>query len=74
MSKIIVNLGSKKGKNNNNSTCQLSCLQNYLLMNIVDTPEKDLPNVDSEIRHEKITYIFSKFIMNISFLFNMCNI
>ena len=40
MIKNIVNLGSKKCKNNNNSTCQLNHPQNLLLMSIVDTPEK----------------------------------
>ena len=28
MSKMIINLDSNKSKNNNNFTCQLSCLQN----------------------------------------------
>ena len=46
MRKIIVNLGSKKCENNNNSTCQLIRIQNALLESIVNTPEKDLPNVD----------------------------
>ena len=49
MSKIIVILGSKKYKNNNNSTCQLNPLQNLLLMSIVDTPEKYVSNVDRKI-------------------------
>ena len=35
--KIIVNLSSNTSKNNNNSTCQLNHLQNFLLMSIVDT-------------------------------------
>ena len=74
MSKIILNLGSNKFKNNNNSTYQLSCLFNLLLISIVDTHEKDLSNVDSEIRHDKITYIFSKFIINIISLLNTCNV
>ena len=47
----------KKCENNNNSTCQLRCLHNILLMNIVNTPEKDLS--------EKSTYIFRKIIINI---------
>ena len=74
ISKIIVSLGSKKYKNNNNYTYQLSRLQYFLLMIIVNTPEKDLPNVDSEIRHEKSTYIFIKVIINIIFLLNGCNV
>ena len=44
--KNIVTSGNKKSENNNNSTCQLSCLHNLLLMSIVDTPEKDESNVD----------------------------
>ena len=63
MRKMIVNLGSKKRENNYTSTCQLTCLQNSLLMSIFDIPENGLSNVDLEIRHEKITYIFSKVII-----------
>ena len=74
MSKIIINLGSKKLENNNNSTCQIIRLHNLLLISIVDTPETYLQNVDLEIRHEKITYIYIKFIINIIFLFNACNV
>ena len=44
MREIIVNLGGKKFENNNNSICQLSCLQNSLLMSIVNSSEKDLWN------------------------------
>ena len=46
MRKMIVNLSSKKCKNNNKSTCQLCHLQIFLLMSIVNNPEKDLYNVD----------------------------
>ena len=46
MIKMIVNLGSNKCKNNNNPTCQLSHINNFLLLSIVGTPEKDSPNVD----------------------------
>ena len=48
MRKNIVNLGSKKGKNNNNSYTKLTCLHNSLPMSIVETPEKDLSNVELE--------------------------
>ena len=54
MSKIIVNLSNNKGKNKNNSKFQLSHLQNSLLMSIVDTPEKDLPNVDQKLDMIKV--------------------
>ena len=46
MRKLIVNLGSNKFKDNNNSTCQLNHFQHLLLMSIVNTPEKDLSNFD----------------------------
>ena len=52
MIKLIVNLGSKKCEKSNNFTFQLSRIQNLLLMSIVDAPEKDVSNVDSEIRHD----------------------
>ena len=48
MSKMIVNLGSNKYKSNNTPSCQLTCIQNSLLMIIVNTPEKDLSHVDGK--------------------------
>ena len=42
MSKMIVNLGSKKFKNNYTSTCKIIHPHNLLVMSIVDTPEKDV--------------------------------
>ena len=48
MIKMIINSGSNKCENNNKSTCQLSCLKNFLLMIIVYTPEKALSNVDQK--------------------------
>ena len=54
MRKVIVNLGSNKFEDNNNSTCQLNHLQNSLLMSIVDTPEKDISKVDRKIDKIKI--------------------
>ena len=42
MSRIIVNLGSKKCEDNNNSTYELNHLQNLLLTSIVETPENDV--------------------------------
>ena len=65
--KSIVNLGSNKCENNNNSTFQISCLQNLLLMSIFDTPEKYLSNVDcksdmikvrtSSVSHHQQTFL-----------------
>ena len=40
--KMIVNLGSNKCDDNNNSKCQLNNLQNSLLTSIVDTSQKDV--------------------------------
>ena len=48
-SKMVVNLGSKKCENNNNSTCQLNNIQKFLLMSIVDTPEDCASNFDGKL-------------------------
>ena len=52
--KMIVNLGSKKLENNDTSTCQLTSLQSLLLISIVDTPEKDVSNVDRKVDKRKV--------------------
>ena len=54
MRKFIVNLGNRKFKNNNNSTCQLSRLHNSLFISILDTPEKYISNIDRKIDNIKI--------------------
>ena len=54
MRKMVVNLGSKKGKNNYKSSPKLTCLQNSLLMSIVDTPEKDLSNFEGKYYMRKV--------------------
>ena len=54
MRKIIVNLGSKRGKNNYNSSPQITRPHILLLMSIFDTPEKDLSNVDSKYDMRKV--------------------
>ena len=54
MRKIVVNWGSKKCEDNNNSTHELNHLHNLLLMIIVDTPEKDVSNVDRKLDKIKI--------------------
>ena len=71
---MIVNLGSKKGKKNDNSSPQITCLYNSSLMSIVETLENNLSKVDSEIWYDKSTNIFSKVIIKIIFLFNTCTI
>ena len=73
MSKTVVNLGSNKCENNNKSTFEFSCLQNSLLMSIVETPEKYLSNVDrkldmikvrtSSVNSSSTLFIFSTFAM-----------
>ena len=60
-----VNLGSKKCENNNNSTCQLNHPQNLLLMSIVDTPEKDVSNVDSKVYKRTIRAYSIKSLSNL---------
>ena len=45
---MIVNLVSKKGDNNDNSSPQVTCQHNSLLMIIVDTTEKYLSNVEAK--------------------------
>ena len=54
MSKIIVNLCSKKCEDNNNSIFQLNHPQNLLLMSIVDTPENYLSNFHRKLYKIKI--------------------
>ena len=75
---MIFNLGSKKGENNSNSTCQLRRLHNLLLMSIVDTPENYLPNVDhkSDMRKVRTSSIKSSstlFYSSISSMYNRVN-
>ena len=54
MGKMIVNLSNKIYENNNNSTGHLNHIQKLLLMSIVDTPEKDVWNVDREFDKIKV--------------------
>ena len=54
MGTMIVNLSNKKCKNNNKSTDHLNEIQKSLLMSIVDTPEKDVSNVDWKADKRKV--------------------
>ena len=54
MSKMVVNLGSKKCKNNNISAFQLNHPQDLLLMSIFDIPEKSVSNVDRKLDKRKV--------------------
>ena len=51
---IIFNLSNKRCKNDNKSTDHLNEIQKSLLMSIVDTPEKDLSNVDWKADKRKV--------------------
>ena len=54
MGTMIFNLSNKKFKRNNNSTGHLNNIQKSLLMSIVDTPKKDVSNVDRKLYRRKI--------------------
>ena len=54
MGKIIVNLSNNKLKNNNRSIGHLNQIKILLFMSIVDTPEKDVSNVDRKSNIRKI--------------------
>ena len=54
MGEMIVNLSYKKCKNKNNSAGHLNHIQKSLLISIVDTPEKDVSNVDSKVDKRKV--------------------
>ena len=51
---MIVNLGSKKGGNNEKSSPKLSCLQNSSMISIVDTIEKNLSYVEGKSVTRKV--------------------
>ena len=51
---MIFNLGSNKVDNKDNSSRQIYCLQNSLLMSIVDTPKKGLSNVEDKYDTRKV--------------------
>ena len=51
---MIVNLVSKKGEINDNSSPQLTCIHNSLLMIIVDTPDCFKSNIDRKSDMRKV--------------------
>ena len=51
---IIFSLGNKIFENNDNSSLQLTSLQDSLLMSIIDTPEWDLSKVDGKSFMRKV--------------------
>ena len=54
MGKMIFNLSNNKCENNKNSTGHINYIQISLLLSIVDTPEKDISNVDRKLDKRKI--------------------
>ena len=71
--RIIVNLGSKTVKNNDNSSLQHTHLNKSLLLRIIDTTEKYLSNVDSKYDMRKVRTSPINLSSN-CFLFNQCNV
>ena len=55
MGKMIINLSNKTCENNNNFTGHINHIHKLLLISIVDTPEKDVSNVDRKV--DKIKYV-----------------
>ena len=54
MGKTIVNLVNKICENNNNSKFHINRSQKSLLMGIVDTPEKNVANIDRKLDKRKV--------------------
>ena len=52
--KMIVNLSNKKCRNSNNATGHINHIHKLLLKSIVNTPEKDVSNVDRKVDKRKI--------------------
>ena len=73
MIRIIVNLGIRTVKNNDNSSLQHTHLNKSLLMSIIDTLENYLSNVDIKFDMRKVR-TSSINLLSIVFLFNKCNV
>ena len=54
MGEMIVNLGNKKSENNNSYKLHINHIQKSLLMSIVDTPEKNVSNIDRKLDKRKL--------------------
>ena len=72
--KLIINLGSEKGKNNDNSYVPNHPPTEFITNEHFWHRRKGLIQCWLEILYEKNMYIFSKFIINITLLFNMWNL
>ena len=68
-SKMIVNLGDKKGVSNYESSSKLADIQNSLLMSIVYTTEKDISH--SKKNKNILDLLYKVFFYGI-FMFNTC--
>ena len=73
---MIVNLVSMKGENNANSSPQLTFLHHYLVMSIVDTPEKDLSNNDRKydmmkLHISSVKWLLPLFLCSIHAMYNI---
>ena len=66
--KMIVNLGIKKGKNNNKSSPQLNRLHNSLQMSIVKTPKRDLSNIEGKYDMRKARTSLAKSSLRLFFV------
>ena len=73
MIRIIVNLGIKTVKNNNNSSLQHTHIKKSFIMRIVDTPKNYLSNVDSKYDMRKVR-TSSMNLTSIVFMLNKCNV
>ena len=60
MCKMIVNLSNKKCKNNNKSTGNLNHIHKSFFVIIVETPEKDVSNIDRKLDKRKIRTLLIK--------------
>ena len=78
MRNMIVNLGSKKGKNNNNHSPQLTRIHNSLLITIVDTHENYLSNIEgkydmTQVRTSSVKPSSTLFLCSVRAMYNIIN-
>ena len=78
MRNMIVNLGSKKGKNNNNHSPQLTRIHNSLLITIVDTHENYLSNIEgkydmTQVRTSSVNPSSTLFLCSVRAMYNIIN-
>ena len=76
--KMVVNLGSKKCKNNSTRTCLLTHLHHSLLMIIIDIPENDLSNAGrkydmGKVRTSWVNSSLTLFLCSVRAIYNRVN-